>query len=208
MIIFLPETYDPRDRPSVLVTSPGSPDLLSSSQVSHPSARFSNRLTPSMSTQCGPHLPNHNVGGRIQIKLGYDPSGQQLLVTIVGATNLLLGPSATARNPYVKVRRLALLFCFAITLSEIKSTACVLQIFLLPDRSEKTRRRTRTLANTCEPRWGQIFRYPGLRRSDLANKLLEVCIFRFTSFKIIVYIFESCLFNIGFSMGLYAWRDQ
>lgn len=47
-------------------------------------------------------------------------------------------------------------------------------MFLLPDRGNKSKRRTKTLASTCEPRWGQTFIYSGLRRADLVNRLLEV----------------------------------
>lgn len=89
------------------------------------------------------------MGGRIQIKLGYDPTNLQLVVTVIGASGLTLRANGTARNPYAKV-------------------------YLLPDRSEKSKRRTKTLANTNEPRWGQIFRYSGYRRMDLCNRLIEV----------------------------------
>jgi len=49
-----------------------------------------------------------------------------------------------------------------------------LQIFLLPSHSDKSKRRTKTLASTNEPRWGQTFIFSGLRRADLNNRLLEV----------------------------------
>lgn len=49
------------------------------------------------------------------------------------------------------------------------------QVFLLPDRSHKSKRRTKTVGTTCEPRWGQTFLYSGLRRCDLNGRLLEVC---------------------------------
>lgn len=48
------------------------------------------------------------------------------------------------------------------------------QIFLLPCHSDKSKRRTKTLASTNEPRWGQTFTFTGLRRADLNNRLLEV----------------------------------
>lgn len=86
------------ERPHVLVTSPGSPER----------PRPSPSLAPS-------------VGGRIQIRLGFDPSSLQLLVTIVCAAGLTPRSPHQPRNPYCK-------------------------LFLLPDRSEKSKRRTRTLA--------------------------------------------------------------
>ncbi|KAJ8965178.1 hypothetical protein NQ314_004321 [Rhamnusium bicolor] len=87
------------ERPHVLVTSPGSPERQEPAQA----------LAPS-------------VGGRIQIRLGFDPSTLQLLVTIVCAAGLTPRSPQQPRNPYCK-------------------------LFLLPDRSEKSKRRTRTLAD-------------------------------------------------------------
>lgn len=86
------------ERPHVLVTSPGSPERQEPAQA----------LAPS-------------VGGRVQIRLGFDPSTLQLLVTIVCASGLTPRSPQQPRNPYCK-------------------------LFLLPDRSEKSKRRTRTLA--------------------------------------------------------------
>uniref|UniRef100_A0A1B0AA56 Regulating synaptic membrane exocytosis protein 2 n=2 Tax=Glossina TaxID=7393 RepID=A0A1B0AA56_GLOPL len=93
-------------------------------------------------------MPLHKEGA-LQMKLGYDQNTLQLIVTIVCATGLTLRQSGVARNPYAKV-------------------------FLLPDRGTKSKRRTKTLANTCEPRWGQTFIYTGFRRCDLNGRLLEV----------------------------------
>lgn len=86
------------ERPHVLVTSPGSPER----------PRPAPALAPS-------------VGGRIQVRLSFEPSTLQLLVTIVCAAGLTPRSPHQPRNPYCK-------------------------LFLLPDRSEKSKRRTRTLA--------------------------------------------------------------
>ncbi|KXJ79310.1 hypothetical protein RP20_CCG001520 [Aedes albopictus] len=138
-----PENYNRRDKPSVLVTSPGSPDLHSVRNYST-NLRYPNRLTPAATAT----QQENCVGGRIQLKLGFDPSSLQLIVTIVGAKDLVPRLNGAARNPYAK-------------------------ICLLPDRSEKSKRRTKTLALTNEPRWGQTFVYEGLRRADLQNRLFE-----------------------------------
>lgn len=87
------------ERPHVLVTSPGSPE----------------RQEPSQQTLA------QSIGGRIQIRLGFDPTTLQLFVTIVCAAGLQPRSPQQPRNPYCK-------------------------LFLLPDRSEKSKRRTRTLA--------------------------------------------------------------
>ena len=80
----------------MLVTSPGSPDLHSVRNYS--SSRYSNRLAPA-----GTVTQENSVGGRVQIKLGFEPSSLQLIVTILCANGLVPRGNGAARNPYVKV---------------------------------------------------------------------------------------------------------
>ncbi|GFS65198.1 regulating synaptic membrane exocytosis protein 1, partial [Nephila pilipes] len=91
------------------------------------------------------------------VRLWYDPRSLQLVVTVVRAT---LNPFKPARiiNPYIKM-------------------------FLLPDRSEKSKRRTKTIANTCEPKWNQTFVYSPLRRSDLQTRTLEITCWDYDRFE-------------------------
>lgn len=91
------EAYDRRDKPSVLVTSPSSPDRVASG-ASAASGRYQSRLTPS-----GPVSAESNIGGRIQIKLGFEPGTLQLILTIICATGLTYRANGATRNPYVKV---------------------------------------------------------------------------------------------------------
>ncbi|XP_073942969.1 rab3 interacting molecule isoform X7 [Choristoneura fumiferana] len=119
------------ENPSVLVTSPGSPDVHA-------------RRRPR-------HHQNANVAGRIQLKVYFDISALQLVVTVVSASGLCPRPDGSPRCPYAK-------------------------IFLLPDKSEKSKRRTKTLANTLEPRWNQAFVYCGIRISDIKKRILEVTV--------------------------------
>ncbi|KAH8334946.1 hypothetical protein KR074_006946 [Drosophila pseudoananassae] len=97
------------------------------------------------------------IEGRLQLKLGYDQNTLQLIVTLVCATGLSLRQGGAGRNPYAKV-------------------------FLLPDRSHKSKRRTKTVGTTCEPRWGQTFIYSGLRRCDLNGRLLEVTLWDYVRY--------------------------
>ncbi|XP_054013928.1 regulating synaptic membrane exocytosis protein 2 isoform X1 [Hylaeus anthracinus] len=128
------ELYDARrEKPSVLVTSPGSPDL-------HAQGRVSRHRYPTGNT---------NVGGNLQVKVGFDPVALQLIVTLVCAAGLTPRSNRQPRNPYAK-------------------------IFLLPDKSEKSKRRTKTLANTNDPKWDQTFVYNGIRRTDLRERALEI----------------------------------
>ncbi|XP_055320283.1 regulating synaptic membrane exocytosis protein 1 isoform X11 [Sitodiplosis mosellana] len=145
------EAYDRRDKPSVLVTSPSSPDRVASG-ASASGARYSNRLT-----SAGSVVGDSNVGGRIQIKLGFEPGTLQLILTVIGAAGLTYRANGATRNPYVK-------------------------IFLLPDRCDKSKRRSKTLANTNEPRWGQTFVYSGLRRADLNNRYLEITVWDYVRY--------------------------
>ncbi|XP_055847781.1 regulating synaptic membrane exocytosis protein 1 isoform X12 [Episyrphus balteatus] len=176
-----------RDKPSVLITSPGSPDLHAAGrhhqtnathhhhhhqhqQQQHHSStrgtevgvvpnptvnlRYNQRLGPTATGHC--HL-DPTIDGRLQLKLGYDQNTLQLIVTLVCASGLTLRPNGAARNPYAKV-------------------------FLLPERGAKAKRRTKTLASTCEPRWGQTFVYAGLRRCDLTGRLLEITLWDYLQF--------------------------
>lgn len=82
----LAELYDARrEKPSVLVTSPGSPDLHAQGRGRHS------------------RHPTGNVGGSIQVKLGFDPVGLQLIVTIICASGLTPKSNGQPRNPYAKV---------------------------------------------------------------------------------------------------------
>ncbi|XP_012284528.2 regulating synaptic membrane exocytosis protein 2 [Orussus abietinus] len=124
-----------REKPAVLVTSPGSPDLQAQGRGRH-----------------GRHPGgNANIGGRLQVKLGFDPASFQLIVTLVCAAGLKPRGDGQARNPYAKV-------------------------FLLPEKSEKSKRRTKTLANTNDPRWNQTFFYNGIRRPELRQRALEITV--------------------------------
>ncbi|CRL06042.1 CLUMA_CG019127, isoform B [Clunio marinus] len=150
------ESFDGRDKPSVLVTSPGSPDfnfqqkLQASAHSKRPLGRYQGRFSQSSSI-------DPNIGGRMQIKLGFESSALQLIVTIVCAADLTYRPNGAARNPYAK-------------------------IFLLPCHSDKSKRRTKTLASTNEPRWGQTFLFSGLRRADITNRLLEITLWDYVRY--------------------------
>lgn len=85
----------------------------------------------------------------MQLKVYFDIAALQLLVSVVSATGLSPRADGSPRCPYAK-------------------------IFLLPDKSEKSKRRTKTLANTLEPRWNQTFVYCGIRITDLKKRTLEV----------------------------------
>ncbi|XP_068215845.1 regulating synaptic membrane exocytosis protein 2-like [Palaemon carinicauda] len=127
--------YDPRKlsepgrdrRPSVTITSPGSPETY----------------------QMRTHSPS--VTGKLQLKLCFDPGNQQLDVTIVSAADLPPRATGQPRNPYAKM-------------------------FLLPDRSEKSKRRTKAIGNSLDPRWNQTFVYCPLRRAELKTRSLEITV--------------------------------
>ncbi|XP_047736785.1 regulating synaptic membrane exocytosis protein 1 [Hyalella azteca] len=133
--------FDPRKlsepgrdrRPSVTITSPGSPD------------NYRTRL----------HSPS--IGGKLQLKLFLDSQVQQLIVTVISASELPLRATGVPRNPYAK-------------------------LFLLPDRSEKSKRRTKTIAGTCQPRWNQTFVYAPVRVAELRQRSLQVTVWDYDRF--------------------------
>lgn len=91
------------------------------------------------------------------MKMFFDTGGLSLVVTLVCAAGLNPRSNGQPRNPYAK-------------------------IFLLPERSEKSKRRTKTLANTNEPVWNQSVVYAGLRRSDLKMRTLEVTVWDYVRY--------------------------
>nr|XP_054972800.1 regulating synaptic membrane exocytosis protein 2 isoform X7 [Pan paniscus] len=86
---------------------------------------------------------------RVQIKLWFDKVGHQLIVTILGAKDLPSREDGRPRNPYVK-------------------------IYFLPDRSDKNKRRTKTVKKTLEPKWNQTFIYSPVHRREFRERMLEI----------------------------------
>ncbi|XP_021544006.1 regulating synaptic membrane exocytosis protein 2 isoform X36 [Neomonachus schauinslandi] len=86
---------------------------------------------------------------RVQIKLWFDKVGHQLIVTILGAKDLSSREDGRPRNPYVK-------------------------IYFLPDRSDKNKRRTKTVKKTLEPKWNQTFIYSPVHRREFRERMLEI----------------------------------
>uniref|UniRef100_A0A9J8CGC7 Regulating synaptic membrane exocytosis 2 n=1 Tax=Cyprinus carpio carpio TaxID=630221 RepID=A0A9J8CGC7_CYPCA len=86
---------------------------------------------------------------RVQVKLWYDKVGHQLIVTILGAKDLPSREDGRPRNPYVK-------------------------IYFLPDRSDKSKRRTKTVKKSLEPKWNQTFMYSPVHRREFRERMLEI----------------------------------
>ncbi|XP_041101537.1 regulating synaptic membrane exocytosis protein 2 isoform X4 [Polyodon spathula] len=134
------------DRPSISVTSPMSPGMLRDA----PQYLSGQLSSQSLSRRSTPFVP------RVQIKLWYDKVGHQLIVTILGAKDLLSREDGRPRNPYVK-------------------------IYFLPDRSvnycsssDKSKRRTKTVKKTLEPKWNQTFMYSPVHRREFRERMLEI----------------------------------
>jgi regulating synaptic membrane exocytosis protein 2 len=103
------ESFDGRDKPSVLVTSPGSPDFNYQQKLQAPGYHPKRPLGRYQRRLMQPGAIDPNVSGRLQIKLGFEASTLQLIVTIVCAADFTYRPNRAARNPYAKVR-LSILF--------------------------------------------------------------------------------------------------
>ncbi|VDM62397.1 unnamed protein product [Angiostrongylus costaricensis] len=85
----------------------------------------------------------------IRISLYFSHAERQLTVCIERAADLPSRADGSPRNPYVK-------------------------IFLLPDRSEKSRRQTTVLAEAVTPVWNESFYYQGITEPMLMERVLEV----------------------------------
>ncbi|XP_046392498.1 regulating synaptic membrane exocytosis protein 2 isoform X3 [Ischnura elegans] len=161
------DIYDPsrrdisgREKPSVMVTSPSSPDPASAASSAARGLRHHQHHPQHSEHHRRPHQQHRErgaVGGRLQVKLWFDATALQLVVTIVCAAGLSPRTNGQPRNPYAK-------------------------LFLLPDRSEKSKRRTRTLANTNDPKWNQTFIYSSVRRADLKLRILEITVWDYVRY--------------------------
>ncbi|XP_035660086.1 regulating synaptic membrane exocytosis protein 2-like isoform X2 [Branchiostoma floridae] len=119
----LPDDDTKKKRPSVMITSPGSPGSR--------------------------HHP------KLQLKLSYDQRGLQLSVTVLTAVDLPYKENGRARNPYFKLH-------------------------LLPDRSERSKRRSKIMQKTNEPTWNQTFHYLDVKSSEFTGRALEVTIWDYS----------------------------
>uniref|UniRef100_A0A674KB67 Regulating synaptic membrane exocytosis 1 n=1 Tax=Terrapene triunguis TaxID=2587831 RepID=A0A674KB67_9SAUR len=89
--------------------------------------------------------------GQLSVKLWYDKVGHQLIVNVLQATDLPPRGDGRPRNPYVKM-------------------------YFLPDRSDKSKRRTKTVKKTLEPKWNQTFLYSHVHRRDFRERMLEITV--------------------------------
>ncbi|KAI2542884.1 regulating synaptic membrane exocytosis protein 1 isoform X25 [Gorilla gorilla gorilla] len=89
--------------------------------------------------------------GQLSVKLWYDKVGHQLIVNVLQATDLPARVDGRPRNPYVKM-------------------------YFLPDRSDKSKRRTKTVKKILEPKWNQTFVYSHVHRRDFRERMLEITV--------------------------------
>ncbi|XP_062420702.1 regulating synaptic membrane exocytosis protein 1 isoform X14 [Pungitius pungitius] len=89
--------------------------------------------------------------GQLSVKLWYDKVGHQLIVNVLQAIDLPPRPDGRPRNPYVKM-------------------------YFLPDRSDKSKRRTKTVKKSVEPKWNQTFLYSHVHRRDFRERMLEITV--------------------------------
>ncbi|XP_029308398.1 regulating synaptic membrane exocytosis protein 2 isoform X28 [Cottoperca gobio] len=115
-----------------------------SQKVDRPSISVTSPMSPSMLRDAPQYL-----SGQLSVKLWYDKVGHQLIVTILGAKDLPPREDGRPRNPYVK-------------------------IYFLPDRSDKSKRRTKTVKKSLEPKWNQTFMYSPVHRREFRERMLEI----------------------------------
>ncbi|XP_030054888.1 regulating synaptic membrane exocytosis protein 1 isoform X10 [Microcaecilia unicolor] len=87
--------------------------------------------------------------GQLSVKLWYDKVEHRLTVNVLQAKDLPPRADGRPRNPYVKM-------------------------YFLPDRSDKSKRRTKTIKKSLEPKWNQTFLYTHVHRKDFRERMLEI----------------------------------
>ncbi|KAJ8389489.1 hypothetical protein AAFF_G00120270 [Aldrovandia affinis] len=122
-----------------------------SQKMERPSISVTSPMSPGMLRDASQYL-----SGQLSVKLWYDKVGHQLIVTILGAKDLPSREDGRPRNPYVK-------------------------IYFLPDRSvnycsssDKSKRRTKTVKKSLEPKWNQTFMYSPVHRREFRERMLEI----------------------------------
>ncbi|KAM9513049.1 regulating synaptic membrane exocytosis protein 2 isoform 30-T31 [Salvelinus alpinus] len=115
-----------------------------SQKMDRPSISVTSPMSPGMLRDAPQYL-----SGQLSVKLWYDKVGHQLIVTILGAKDLPSREDGRPRNPYVK-------------------------IYFLPDRSDKSKRRTKTVKKSLEPKWNQTFMYSPVHRREFRERMLEI----------------------------------
>ncbi|XP_047659315.1 regulating synaptic membrane exocytosis protein 1 isoform X11 [Tachysurus fulvidraco] len=126
--------------------STGSSSIDESHKVDRPSISVMSPTSPGMLRDLPQDLP-----GQLLVKLWYDKVGHQLIVNVLQAIDLPSRPDGRPRNPYVKM-------------------------YFLPDRSDKSKRRTKTVKKNSEPRWNQTFLYSHVHRRDFRERMLEITV--------------------------------
>ncbi|XP_067277050.1 regulating synaptic membrane exocytosis protein 1-like isoform X2 [Pseudorasbora parva] len=89
--------------------------------------------------------------GQLSVKMWYDKVGHQLIVNVLQAIDLQPRSDGRPRSPYVKM-------------------------YFLPDRSDKSKRRTKTVKKSLEPKWNQTFVYSHVHRRDFREHMLEITV--------------------------------
>uniref|UniRef100_A0AAY4F0I8 Regulating synaptic membrane exocytosis 1 n=1 Tax=Denticeps clupeoides TaxID=299321 RepID=A0AAY4F0I8_9TELE len=89
--------------------------------------------------------------GQLSVKLLYDKVDHQLIVNVLQAIDLPPRLDGRPRNPYVKM-------------------------YFLPDRSDKSKRRTKTVKKSLQPKWNQTFLYSNVHRRDFRERMLEITV--------------------------------
>ncbi|XP_034044915.1 regulating synaptic membrane exocytosis protein 1 isoform X40 [Thalassophryne amazonica] len=117
-----------------------------SQKMDHPSISVMSPTSPGTLRDLPLVLP-----GQLSVKLWYDKVGHQLIVNVLQAIDLPPRPDGRPRNLYVKM-------------------------YFLPDRSDKSKRRTKTVKKSAEPKWNQTFLYSHVHRRDFRERMLEITV--------------------------------
>ncbi|XP_042592947.1 regulating synaptic membrane exocytosis protein 1-like isoform X7 [Cyprinus carpio] len=142
----IPETSHPPLESSFSCPSAAGSSSFESQKMERPSISVLSPSSPSGLRDAPQLLP-----GQLSVKMWYDKVGHQLIVNVLQAIDLPPRSDGRPRNPYVKM-------------------------YFLPDRSDKSKRRTKTVKKSLEPKWNQTFVYSHVHRRDFREHMLEITV--------------------------------
>ncbi|CAD5234896.1 unnamed protein product [Bursaphelenchus xylophilus] len=135
-------------------------------------------------------VPAGQLFGKIEVSLLYLNHEQELVVTVYHAIDLPPRPSGAPRNPFVK-------------------------LFLLPDRSEESRRQSKVIYESLNPSWNECFYYYGLSAPELSMRCLELTVWDFDQYnghdflgETVIDLSDILLDNQHFSYPLVDMDDE
>ena len=150
------------------------------------------------------HTTHKKIINFFQVKTWFDAQRLELIVTVLSAADLPPRANGQYRNPYAKVYLLPdrryCMHCHPFSpkmkhtfyyfntqpffSGKMQQKVAIKHVFVMYICifSEKSKRRTKTVMNSCQPQWNQSFIYAGIRPPELRTRVLEVTVWDYDRF--------------------------